>query len=235
MSEQSTKDKHAAIRVDSGLLLTGIHLPPDRASPIHNLTVNRPNDLHMAGPGAIKEKEKKPDISKCAWAQRAAVLILNTNIPQIVAVEHAFPVTFGDDEYQGILMELRQTFISGIGPENSLFAQKPLEASNGFRTVRRNGSSSWEGSNQKQSLGQYDIERKCIGNHLERYFRQRLKTTAGASCHRSVGRSGMGDGRVKAATADKREVKGMGGGWHIFVANFEVYLAVVAADDGEKI
>jgi hypothetical protein len=47
-------------------------------------------------------------------------------------------------------MELRQTFISGIGPENSLFAQKPLEASNGFRTVRRNGSSSWEGLNQKQ-------------------------------------------------------------------------------------
>jgi hypothetical protein len=101
----------------------------------------------------------------------------------------------------------------------------------------------------RQSLGQYDTERKCIGNHLERYFRQRLKTTAGASCHRSVGRSGMGDGRVKAATADKREVKGMGGGWfaldlnrvryilyrHIFVANFEVYLAVVAADDGEEI
>jgi hypothetical protein len=41
--------------------------------------------------------------------------------------------------------------------------------------------------------------------------RQRVKTTAGASCHRSLGSSGMGDNRVKAATTDKREVKWIGG------------------------
>ncbi|KAJ7869604.1 hypothetical protein B0H14DRAFT_2571782 [Mycena olivaceomarginata] len=135
----------------------------------------------------------------------------------MVAVEHAFPVTFGDDEYQGILMEFRQTFISAIGPENSLFAQKPLEASNGFRTVRRNGSASWEGLNQKQ------------------VFQAAFKNDSRCKLPPQRGEKWEGDSRVKAATADKREVKGMGGGWHIFVANFEVYLAVVAADDGEEI
>ncbi|KAJ7711621.1 hypothetical protein B0H14DRAFT_3172116 [Mycena olivaceomarginata] len=107
------------------------------------------------------------------------------------------------------------------------------------------------------------------GVQAARAGRQRVKTTVGASCHRSLERGGMGDSRVKAATADKRdEVDGRvsascrsqrgagsvvankrrGGPWvargcpvdrcsiyHNSFANFEVYLAVVAADDGEEV